>query len=234
MSQVDTLLDLMDSVSAPRNTEGGTTCGEGAPADESSREMLPSQQIRAFLRETFPHLAPSSATVRLAKPCPICRHIKPSGERCGSPRLRGNHLYCYFHSRLHDGGATRPPSPSQENLLDLPPLEDRSAVTLALGQITRALIADKISERKAGVLLYALQLAMQASPLPKTPSKPTLETNVAEDDELGDYAPLTEEENAEIAQLRRKLIAERTATAAGQSPPHNPISNVRESTRDAI
>ncbi len=30
---------------------------------------------------------------------PKCHHIKASGEKYGSPALRGQ-LYCYFHSRL--------------------------------------------------------------------------------------------------------------------------------------
>jgi hypothetical protein len=43
--------------------------------------------------------------------------------------------------------------------LELPPLEDANAVQMAIMRVQKALIDDEISEKKAGLLLYSLQMA---------------------------------------------------------------------------
>ena len=87
---------------------------------------------------------------------PECRHIKTSGGKCGSPALRGK-PYCYFHARLKQRAA-RPACVSIE--LELPTaLEDRGAIQLAISEIVKALAGHRIDTKRAGVLLYALQIA---------------------------------------------------------------------------
>jgi hypothetical protein len=87
---------------------------------------------------------------------PECRHIKTSGGKCGSPALRGK-PYCYYHSRARERAA-RPASPFLA--IELPAaLEDRGAIQLALSEVATALADHRIDTRRAGVLLYALQIA---------------------------------------------------------------------------
>lgn len=87
---------------------------------------------------------------------PECRHIKTSGGKCGSPALRGK-PYCYFHSRLKERAA-RPASPFLA--LELPStLEDHGAIQLALSEIVTAVADHRIETKRAGILLYALQIA---------------------------------------------------------------------------
>ena len=87
---------------------------------------------------------------------PECRHIKTSGGKCGSPALRGK-PYCYFHSRLKQRAA-RPASPYLA--IELPAaLEDRGAIQLALSEIVTAVADHRIDTKRAGILLYALQIA---------------------------------------------------------------------------
>jgi hypothetical protein len=86
---------------------------------------------------------------------PECRHIKTSGGKCGSPALRGQ-PFCYFHSRLRERTA-RTPRPFEA--LELPPLEDRGAIQLAISEIVTAVANYKMDHKRAGVLLYALQIA---------------------------------------------------------------------------
>ncbi len=57
-----------------------------------------------------------------------------------------------------------PKSPASEgqqlqNTLDLPPLEDQVSIQLALIEVTQALAANEIDPKRAGLLLYALQVA---------------------------------------------------------------------------
>jgi hypothetical protein len=87
----------------------------------------------------------------------LCRHIKTNGRRCKSPVVTGS-AYCYFHARVHVIGKAR------STVLDdinLPVLEDPAAIQIAISQINRALLGSRIDARRAGLLLYSLQIASQ-------------------------------------------------------------------------
>ena len=90
--------------------------------------------------------------------CNECRHIMPNGRKCLAPALRGK-PYCYFHTRLHRFAAAPPRAPDEP--LKLPIMEDRSAIQLALAQILDALGSSQLDPRRAGLFLYALQIASQ-------------------------------------------------------------------------
>ena len=66
-----------------------------------------------------------------------------------SPKMN-DHIYCYAHIQMMEARA--------ENLV-LPPLEDANAIQMAIMLVQRALIDDEISEKKAGLLLYSIQIA---------------------------------------------------------------------------
>jgi hypothetical protein len=82
----------------------------------------------------------------------------PNGAKCQAPALQGK-PYCYFHTRLHR--FTAEPPIGVMDTFRLPVLEDRSAIQVALAQILDALCSSRIDTRKAGLLLYALQIASQ-------------------------------------------------------------------------
>ena len=86
----------------------------------------------------------------------VCRHIMPNGCKCHSPALRGK-PFCYFHTRLH--GLAAKPAAAPGAPLKLPILEDRSAIQVALAQVLDALGSSRIDPRRAGLFLYALQIA---------------------------------------------------------------------------
>jgi hypothetical protein len=90
---------------------------------------------------------------------PECRHIKTSGGKCGSPAplslLWGGQPYCYFHSRMKER-ASQPPRYLADELANL---EDRGAVQRAITQVAVALADHRIDTKRAGVLLYAFQIA---------------------------------------------------------------------------
>lgn len=106
----------------------------------------------------------------------ICRHIKINGARCGSPALR-NQTFCYFHRTLaerHPLPAAPDPSPAiihpanpgrelqvapPSTGLDLPPLEDRESIQVAVSLIIGALARNTIDSARASTLLYGLQVA---------------------------------------------------------------------------
>jgi hypothetical protein len=87
----------------------------------------------------------------------LCNHLKANGVWCASPALRG-HMYCHFH---HEWRETKPnlKSGAKTAAFELPLLEDANAVQVAIQRVMQAILHDEIDNRKAGLLLYALQTA---------------------------------------------------------------------------
>jgi hypothetical protein len=125
-----------------------------------------------------------------------CRHIRVNGERCGAPALRSE-FFCYFHMEikrrhrgrphpdpepnvlhplaLHDGNQPNPilAEPTQPfSDLELPELEDRHSIQVALSLIITALAQNRIDPKRAALLFYGLQVASsnahRLNPVPKT------------------------------------------------------------------
>jgi hypothetical protein len=87
----------------------------------------------------------------------LCRHIKTNGKRCQSPALVGT-AFCYYHTRTHMMAA---PNYLKFDDLKLPLLEDSASVQVAISKITDAFACSRIDARRAGLLLYAVQIASQ-------------------------------------------------------------------------
>ena len=94
-----------------------------------------------------------------------CRHIKPDGGRCGSPALRKQH-FCYYHGSARRCGPRQPQvqtlAARKSSTFDLPSpadLAEHTGVGLALGLILHKIAHNEIDPRRAGLLLYGLQIA---------------------------------------------------------------------------
>ena len=85
-----------------------------------------------------------------ADEAPRCRWVRQDGTTCGSPQIK-RHIYCYAHKQMMEARALA---------LRLPAPEDANAIQISLMRVQKALIDDTISAKKAGLLLYSLQLAM--------------------------------------------------------------------------
>jgi hypothetical protein len=90
---------------------------------------------------------------------PQCQYIRTNGSQCGSPALRNQSL-CYYHDRQRPiaktfpGPAQFPPAP-----FFLPLLEDFSSIQRGLSKVCEHLLQRRLDPKKAGVLIYAMQLA---------------------------------------------------------------------------
>ena len=80
-----------------------------------------------------------------------CRWVKQDGTACRSPQMK-KHLYCFAHRQMMEARAVA---------LSLPAQEDANAIQIGIMRIQKALIEDTISTKKAGLLLYSMQLALQ-------------------------------------------------------------------------
>ena len=85
-----------------------------------------------------------------------CEHIKANGLRCGSPALR-QRRYCYFHFCSHDLRRRRRQHPNAPFVLPL--LEDANSIQMAIQQVAEAVLEERIDNKRAGLLLFALQTA---------------------------------------------------------------------------
>jgi hypothetical protein len=84
-----------------------------------------------------------------ADEAPRCVWVREDGTVCMSPRMKKD-IHCYAHCQMRRARA--------ENLW-LPALTDANAIQMAVMLVQRALIDDEISEKKAGLLLYSIQIA---------------------------------------------------------------------------
>jgi len=105
-----------------------------------------------------------------------CRHILTDGNKCHSIALRDK-PYCYYHMRVHRVmGAAMKPSKSKEKAIEFAFPDCRASILLGLFQVMNALGSSQISSKRAGSLLYSLQIASQNVPqsLETIPSQPAI------------------------------------------------------------
>jgi len=102
-----------------------------------------------------------------------CHHVMPNGLRCQSPAMRG-YAFCYYHGRRASGHKDRP----NKTHIELPDLLDRTGIADALRQILRALGSNRLSPRRASILLYGLQMAASDRDSPG-PASPPIDPDLA-------------------------------------------------------
>jgi hypothetical protein len=88
--------------------------------------------------------------LKLADMAPRCQWVRQDGTSCGSPQMK-RHIYCFAHMQMAE---------ARTLLLMLPAAEDANAIQVGLMRIQKAVIEDTISMKKAGLLLYSMQLAL--------------------------------------------------------------------------
>jgi hypothetical protein len=93
---------------------------------------------------------PGTPALKLADMAPRCQWVRQDGTGCGSPQMK-QHIYCFAHMQMAEARAL---------MLRLPPPEDPNAIQVGLMRIQKAVIEDTISMKKAGLLLYSMQLAL--------------------------------------------------------------------------
>ena len=88
-----------------------------------------------------------------------CQHIKGNGTQCGSPARR-NEALCYFHRENQPTRVKVAGENGQATSEILVPLfEDAQSIQTVVRQVTILMLEGKIESKKAGRLLYALQIA---------------------------------------------------------------------------
>ena len=102
-----------------------------------------------------------------------CHHYQaPTGQRCGSPALKGEY-YCYHHHIKHANRNSRRILIDPEiTCMEIPPIEDRASIFTALAAVLHRLAENTIDTRRAGQMIYGLQVAMRALEPPRPAANP--------------------------------------------------------------
>jgi hypothetical protein len=101
-----------------------------------------------------------SGAVKMSKPSPKhpnvrnCTHIKVTGQRCGSPALRGE-FFCYFHTRVIKGVQQR----VDMQLHSMALLEDCESIQLSIMHVVDGLIKGTLDPTRARLIIQALRIA---------------------------------------------------------------------------
>ena len=127
----------------------GETCDELERLAEENPELV--GRVKGGAEEHKDAYLRLKARLELADAAPRCRWVRTDGTSCGSPQMK-RHIYCFAHRQMMEARALA---------LSLPSLEDANAIQVGLMRIQKALIDDTISTKKAGLLLYSMQLALQ-------------------------------------------------------------------------
>ena len=168
-----------------------------------------------------------------------CRHIYTDGHRCGSACLRGEE-FCYYHHTTRTPPINLRQRRNKQSSFDLPLPEDRSAIQSSIGLVLQRIASNDIDPRRAGLLLYGLQIASlnlaksppqqqtSSQPAPVPALVPALVEEITIHPEFGILAPTAEvtappERSSLIAQLLQHLQpAPQSATQSETPTQHSP------------
>jgi len=91
--------------------------------------------------------------IKKAEEAPRCQFVKVNGKGCGSPAVNGKTL-CYYHAEAEARRAAE-----EARKLELPSLEDKLSVQLALVRVCNNLVEKSIDEKTGRAIISALRLA---------------------------------------------------------------------------
>ncbi len=124
-----------------------------------------------------------------------CRHIFTDGRRCASPCLRQEE-FCYYHHTTRKPVADPRQRRSRRSTFRLPLPEDRSAIQSSIGEVLQRIASNDIDPRRAGLLLYGLQIASlnlgKIQPTTNTSAEHQTVEEITIDSTLGVLAPRAE------------------------------------------
>ena len=165
-----------------------------------------------------------------------CRHIFTDGHRCGSICLRGEE-FCYYHHTTRKPAETQRPPQPPVHLRPTHRPNDRTGLQSTIVEVLRRIAANDIDPRRAGLLLYGLQIASLNLPKPQTAQRgrkieqPETVEEITTHPELGILAPKTDIDEIPInpksaigllMEQMMKSSNQETAPPPTRDPPHPP------------
>ena len=99
----------------------------------------------------------------------LCTHIFEGGHRCASPALQ-RETFCYYHHPTSKPIQNPIRRRSRRQSFDLPLPSGHSDLQHAVYEVIRRLAANQITNRRAGMILTALDNTIRNSPQITNPS----------------------------------------------------------------
>ena len=126
-----------------------------------------------------------------------CRHIFTDGRRCRSASLRAEQFCYYHHTTRRPVAAPTTKRRARAAAFTLPANlgdNDRTAIQHAIAQVLHRIADNSLDPRRAGLLLYGLQIAAinlpKPVPTPAQPEHPPVE-EITQHPTLGILAPVS-------------------------------------------
>jgi hypothetical protein len=94
--------------------------------------------------------------IKKAEAAPRCQYTKTNGNGCGSPAVK-DESFCYFHGEAR----TKRKAEEASTLHEMPVLEDKLSLQLAITRLCAQLASGSIDEKRGRVLLAALRLGQK-------------------------------------------------------------------------
>jgi hypothetical protein len=160
----------------------------------------------------------------------LCRHIFTDGRRCGSPALRTQN-FCYYHYAYrphiqhlrHDRKAK-----AGFDMECLDGLDNHTSIQLCLAQVVMRIANSSLDPKRAGLLLYGLQIAGQNLRNSRTTENATLAPDIVEDSTFGHLAEL-EQDRIEPETLHSRLASlGKPKPFTGYDPPYEIPQDAQE------
>ena len=110
-------------------------------AEEARRQREEAAEKEAFMQRQMDLL-------KKAGKAPRCEYVYTDGRGCRAPQVKGER-WCHGHAKMM---SYRPEK------LELEPMEDEQAVMVNLYRVTKSLLAGRISEKTAGLMLWSVAI----------------------------------------------------------------------------
>src|SRR5579871_3726507 len=171
-----------------------------------------------------------------------CRHIFTDGHRCGSPCLR-HEDFCYYHHTTRRPVQDPRHRPARTALFDLPTPEDRAAIQLSIGEVLRRIARNEIDPRRAGLLLYGLQIASTNLPRDPKPARKSQDPyapqatpieDITTDPEQGLLAPQSEYDQDTAAGRPKSIMRQLLDQFAQEKSTHEPTQEPKPEPKPEI
>src|ERR1700734_3841905 len=134
-----------------------------------------------------------------------CRHIFTDGHRCGSICLRGEE-FCYYPHTPRKPAQNPRARRGRQSTFNLPVTDpnDRTGLQSTIVEVLRRIASNDIDPRRAGLLLYGLQIASLNLPKPQPAQRgrkieePETVEEITTHPELGILAPIADADEVKI------------------------------------
>jgi hypothetical protein len=155
---------------------------------------------------------------------PLCRHIKVSGTRCGSPALRHKN-FCFYHqeNRPRKLDCYYNPDEYPTGEIALPYFEDAHSIQSVIRQTVHMVLQKRLERKTASLVLYALQIAssnLKRMDLEK-PQPEQVSTDIVKEERWGNPIAAPDQNGETAQEISENSSEESSEKSSASAEPAN-------------